>query len=68
MRWRRCAGRKYVREFRHGRVWVKKSDVARLKRNPYDGTATCGDRGLLAEEAPEAYKNTDRVKPPYAIR
>jgi release factor H-coupled RctB family protein len=55
------AGRKYDRASMHGRVRVKKSDVARLERNPYGGIIVCGDRGLLAEEAPEAYKNVERV-------
>ena len=55
------AGRKYDRGSMHGRVRVKKSDVARLERNPYGGIVVCGDRGLLAEEAPEAYKNIERV-------
>ena len=49
------AGRKYDRASMHGRVRVKKSDVARLERNPYGGLVVCGDRGLLAEEAPEAF-------------
>jgi release factor H-coupled RctB family protein len=55
------AGRKYDRASMHGRVHVKRSDVARLERNPYGGIVVCGDRGLLAEEAPEAYKNIERV-------
>ena len=55
------AGRKYDRASMHGRVRNKKSDVARLERNPYGGIVVCGDRGLLVEEAPEAYKNIDRV-------
>ena len=55
------AGRKYDRASMHGRVRVKKSDVARLERNPYGGIIVCGDKGLLAEEAPEAYKNIERV-------
>jgi release factor H-coupled RctB family protein len=55
------AGRKYDRGSMHGRVRVKKSDVARLQRNPYGGIVVCGDRGLLAEEAPEAYKNIEGV-------
>jgi release factor H-coupled RctB family protein len=55
------AGRKYDRGSMHGRVRVKKSDVARLERNPYGGIVVCGDRSLLAEEAPEAYKNIERV-------
>ena len=55
------AGRKYDRASMHGRVRVKKSDVAHLERNPYGGIVVCKDRDLLAEEAPEAYKNIDRV-------
>ncbi len=55
------AGRKYDRASMHGRVRVKKSDVTRLERNPYGGIVVCEDRGLLAEEAPEAYKNIGRV-------
>ena len=55
------AGRKYDRASMHGRVRVQKSDVARLERNPYGGIIVCGDKGLLAEEAPEAYKNIERV-------
>jgi len=55
------AGRKYDRGSMHGRVRVKKSDVARLERNPYGGIVVCGVRSLLAEEAPEAYKNIERV-------
>jgi release factor H-coupled RctB family protein len=55
------AGRKYDRASMHGRVRGKKSDVARLARNPYGGLVVCGDRSLLVEEAPEAYKSIDRV-------
>ncbi|TCU75370.1 release factor H-coupled RctB family protein [Bradyrhizobium sp. R2.2-H] len=55
------AGRKYDRASMHGRVRVKKTDVARLKRNPFGGIVVCGDRGLLAEEAPDAYKSIERV-------
>jgi release factor H-coupled RctB family protein len=55
------AGRKYDRASMHGRVRVRKSDVARPQRNPYGGLVVCGNRGLLAEEAPEAYKAIDRV-------
>ena len=55
------AGRKYDRASMHGRIRTKKSDVARLVRNPYGGLVVCGDRDLLVEEAPEAYKNIDRV-------
>ncbi|EJN16134.1 release factor H-coupled RctB family protein [Bradyrhizobium sp. YR681] len=55
------AGRKYDRASMHGRVRVKKSDIARLERNPFGGIVVCGDRGLLAEEAPDAYKSIERV-------
>lgn len=55
------AGRKCDRASMHGRVRVKKSDVARLERNPFGGIVVCGDRGLLAEEAPDAYKSIERV-------
>ena len=55
------AGRKYDRASMHGRLRSRKSDVARLARNPYGGLVVCGDRGLLVEEAPEAYKSIDRV-------
>jgi release factor H-coupled RctB family protein len=55
------AGRKYDRASMHGRVRAKKSEVARLGRNPYGGIIVCEDRGLLVEEAPEAYKNVERV-------
>jgi len=55
------AGRKYDRASMHGRVRGRKSDVARLQRNPYGGIVVCGDRGLLVEEAPDAYKSIDRV-------
>lgn len=55
------AGRKYDRASMHGRIRAKKSDVARLERNPFGGVVVCGDRDLLIEEAPDAYKSIDRV-------
>lgn len=55
------AGRKYDRASMHGRVRTKKSDIALLERNPYGGLVVCRDRDLLVEEAPDAYKNIDRV-------
>ncbi|MGE0701250.1 MAG: RtcB family protein, partial [Hyphomicrobiaceae bacterium] len=55
------AGRKHDRASMHGRVRAKRSDVARLERNPWGGIIVCGDRDLLVEEAPEAYKAIDRV-------
>ncbi len=45
----------------HGRVRAKKSDIARLERNPFGGLIVCEDRDLLVEEAPDAYKSIDRV-------
>lgn len=55
------AGRKYDRASMHGRVQARKSDVARLERNPFGGVVVCGDHDLLIEEAPDAYKNIERV-------
>jgi len=55
------AGRKYDRASMHGRVRTKKSDLAQLARNPYGGFVVCGNRDLLIEEAPDAYKAIDRV-------
>jgi release factor H-coupled RctB family protein len=55
------AGRKYDRASAHGRVSTKKSDLARLARNPFGGLVVCEDRDLLVEESPDAYKNIDRV-------
>jgi release factor H-coupled RctB family protein len=55
------AGRKYDRASAHGRVATKKSDLARLARNPFGGLVVCEDRDLLVEESPDAYKNIDRV-------
>jgi release factor H-coupled RctB family protein len=55
------AGRKYDRASAHGRVSTKKSDLAKLVRNPFGGLVVCEDRDLLIEESPDAYKNIDRV-------
>jgi len=55
------AGRKYDRASMHGRVRTKKSDLARLARNPFGGIILCEDRDLLVEEAGDAYKNVDRT-------
>lgn len=55
------AGRKYERGSMHGRAGTKKSDIARLTRNPFGGLVVCEDRDLLVEEAPEAYKSITRV-------
>jgi release factor H-coupled RctB family protein len=55
------AGRKFDRASMHGRLRTGKADRARLARNPYGGVVVCEDRDLLVEEAPDAYKNIDRV-------
>ncbi len=55
------AGRKYDRSSMHGRVRAKKSDLMRLQRTALGGHVVCEDRDLLIEEAPEAYKSSDRV-------
>lgn len=55
------AGRKFDRASMHHRIGTKKSDLARLARNPAGGFVVCEDRALLVEEAPEAYKSAERV-------
>ncbi|MEM7060395.1 MAG: RNA ligase RtcB family protein [Pseudomonadota bacterium] len=55
------SGRKYDRASMHGRVGRKKSDLARMVQTRLGGHIVCDDRDLLIEEAPEAYKNPDRV-------
>jgi release factor H-coupled RctB family protein len=55
------AGRKYDRASMHGRVRAKKSDLAKLTRNPFGGMILCEDRDLLVEESGDAYKNVDRT-------
>jgi hypothetical protein len=45
----------------HGRVSTKKSDVARLARNPFGGLIVCEDRDLLVEESAGGYKAIERV-------
>lgn len=55
------AGRKYDRASTHGRVASRKSDLARLARNPFGGLVVCENRDLLIEEAPDAYKAIERV-------
>jgi release factor H-coupled RctB family protein len=55
------AGRKFDRASMHGRIRTGKADRAALARNPFGGVIICEDRGLLVEEAPEAYKSIDRV-------
>jgi release factor H-coupled RctB family protein len=55
------AGRKYDRASMHGRVNARKSGLAQLQRNPFGGIVICEERGLLVEEAPDAYKAIERV-------
>lgn len=55
------AGRKYDRASMHGRVGTTKSELTKLARNPYGGLVVCENRGLLVEEAPDAYKSIDQV-------
>jgi release factor H-coupled RctB family protein len=55
------AGRKYDRASMRGRAGATRSDRERLTRNPFGGFVICEDRQLLAEEAPEAYKNVEQV-------
>jgi release factor H-coupled RctB family protein len=45
----------------HGRVHTRKSDLAKLTRNPFGGMILCEDRDLLVEETGDAYKNVDRT-------
>jgi len=53
-----------------GRKWTRSQARERMRdryraddllRTPLGGVVVCGDRDLLFEEAPEAYKNIDRV-------
>jgi release factor H-coupled RctB family protein len=50
------AGRKYDRTSMIGRAGRTRSEREALARNPYGGFVVCEDRGLLIEEAPQAYK------------
>jgi release factor H-coupled RctB family protein len=56
------AGRKYDRASMHGRVRAKKSDLEAMARNASGGMILCEDRQLLIEEAPQAYKNVEKVR------
>lgn len=53
------AGRK------HDRAWMdrplKASEIASLERNCFGGRVVCRDRKLLAQEAPDAYKDVRQV-------
>ena len=45
-----------------GRVGNTRSDRERLLRTSFGGRVICEDRQLLIEEAPDAYKNSARVR------
>ncbi|MEM9430978.1 MAG: RNA ligase RtcB family protein [Pseudomonadota bacterium] len=55
------AGRRYDRASMHGRVRAKRSDIDAMARNGFRGRIVCEDRGLLIEEAPQAYKSSAAV-------
>lgn len=55
------AGRKYDRASARHRSGKAKSDLERLKRNPFGGYVICEDKALLAEEGPDAYKDCGKV-------
>lgn len=55
------AGRKYDRATMHGRVGRTRSERDDLLRNAWGGIAICGDRDLVIEEAPSAYKDAGQV-------
>ena len=54
------AGRKWTRGEARARM-KERFRAADLLRTPLGGAVVCGDKGLLFEEAPEAYKKIDRV-------
>ena len=53
------AGRKWARSEARGRLGGTKATD--LQRTALGSRVICGDRALLFEEAPEAYKSVDRV-------
>lgn len=55
------AGRKYDRASMHHRVGGSRSERDAMARNPWGGRIVCEDKGLLLEEAAEAYKDAGRV-------
>ena len=55
------AGRKHDRGSMQNRLGTQASTLTRLARNPFGGHVVCHDRKLLLEEAPEAYKDVERV-------
>lgn len=55
------AGRKHDRASMSGRMRTAPGSLERLSRTPFGGHVICTDRQLLMEEAPEAYKDIDKV-------
>ena len=54
------AGRKWARQDCYGRLAAKYT-AQDLHQTQFGSTVVCGDKGLLFEEAPAAYKNIDAV-------
>lgn len=54
------AGRKWNRKEAKPRL-AKRFSAEELRRTKFGSRVMCSDRGLLYEEAPEAYKNIDQV-------
>ena len=54
------AGRKWARQDCYGRLAAKYT-AQDLHQTQFGSTVICGDKGLLFEEAPAAYKNIDAV-------
>lgn len=55
------AGRKHDRASMSGRMRAAAGSLDRLIRTPLGGQVICTDRQLLMEEAPDAYKDIDKV-------
>lgn len=55
------AGRKHDRASMSGRMRTAPGSLDRLARTSLGGHVICADRQLLMEEAPEAYKDIDKV-------
>lgn len=55
------SGRKYDRQSMQGRIGKTRSDREKLLRTSFGGQVVCGDRQLLIEEAPSAYKDSAQV-------
>jgi len=55
------SGRKYDRQSMQGREGKTRSEREKLLRTSFGGQVVCGDRQLLIEEAPSAYKDSSQV-------